>query len=316
MLTHHSLGLLKRRTGSVQGEGSMKTRLPFAFLAMLLLGQAVAVVLFLVLRLRWHINPFGFYVNLIISGGGMGFGLISGLGAVAGCKLAGLPRNRLAIAVTVITTAAALLAYHYCYFHALLHKYGLDHVGISFGDYFSLAFGDAQMRMRYSSTPSHIGRMGYGLLLCDVFWALVTSAALIKLVERLPWCGRCGQFHTVDERTTLHFIDELSLARAVTGLPQAPAARTAALMAIPTHDVPGTGIAGAIRIELIHSHCAGCREHALSERLDVHNGKRYLKGKVNEQHWGAAAPARRIEPTVPESPPAGPRGFGRKGLGA
>jgi hypothetical protein len=285
------------------------------FLGFLLLSEVAAVALFVFCLMVLHFNPFGFNVNLILSTGGMVFGLIAGSGSLPGAKRSGIAPSLGAMVFVALVTGAAVLVYHYTLFAIFLARLGPAGSGLGFGDFLDVTVGHTRFSAHYSSTSSDIGKWGYGLFALHIVWAMLMSGVWLTRLRKMPHCGRCGRYFEEREKRELMFASPDSLQELALSLPKPSAERAAQLLKMP--QTPRYAAeAGVGRLEIRHAQCPGCGEHDATETVEIHNGKTYTGTETHSYRWkgsgtGRAAPAEQ----APQPAASQPRGFGRRGLG-
>jgi len=284
------------------------------FLGFLLLSEAAAVGLFVSCLMVLHFNPFGLNVNLILSVGGMVFGLIAGSGSLPGARRGGIPPSFSAMAIVALATGAAVLAYHYAVYMIFVARLGVEASDMSFGDFFGATVGHTRFSSLSSSRASDIGGWGYGLFSLHLVWAMGASLLWLTRLRRAAHCEKCSRYFVQVERRELMFAEPGLLLELASSLPKASAERAFQLlkMATPRY-APEFGVA---RLEIRHSQCPGCHEHDATETSEVHNGKGFAEATLLSYRWRESDTYRtaRGDP-APQPSATGQRpAFGRRGL--
>jgi len=287
------------------------------FLGFLLLSEAAAVALFLFCRMVLHFNPFGLNVNLVLSAGGIVFGLVGGWGSLPGAKQAGVAPSLSLMALVALITGGAVVAYYYAVFTIFLAQLGLSNSGLSFGEFLDATVGHTRFSASVSSSSSSdIGKWGYGLFLLHIAWAMLTSILWLTRLRHVAHCQKCSCYFEQLEQRELVFADAILLHDLSISLPRASAERAAQLFAMPPTPSHAPE-AGVVRLEIRHAQCPGCREHDATETITVHNGKYFTGATTLSYRWRESA-AYRAEPSggisQPSATPQRPA-FGRRGLG-
>ncbi|MEQ1641530.1 MAG: hypothetical protein ABL881_12030 [Novosphingobium sp.] len=294
----------------------MKSSNPTYLLAFSMLSQMVALVGFIGCQLWIHTNPFGIYVNLLISLGGMIFGLVAAAGIYPGAKLSGVAPGWGFGAIIALVTGLNVLLYHYALFW--IASRGVD--GIGFTEFMDSTAGHARMTFGHSDDPSEIGKAGYGLVFLDIAWAAGFSFWPISLLRRQAHCHNCGVYFATRAKREIRFFDTHSLAEVMQLLP-GPSAERAEMVMNLSQDPNAKPCVGSIQLTARLGQCPSCQEQDMTETLSVHNGKGYVTGETFSYRWRKAA-SRNAPPMVSPDPAARQpiaapqrQGFGRKGLG-
>lgn len=280
----------------------------------ILLSQAVALVSFLACQLWLHSNPFGFYANLVISVGGMIFGLFAGAGVYPGVKLSGTKPGMSVVALVALATVLNVLFYHYC----LYAIYAAVTGNVGFAEFMNATMGHAQMRLSASSDPSDIGKGGFGLLLLDMAWAAGFSILPFSVLGRQAHCEACGIYFTISAKRQIKFFDRFALADLLNALPGPSAERAEILMQL-WQDPSTKPCKGGLMLTAERARCPRCGEQNMTEIISVFTGEYYKRVDSISYRWRQAA-SRRASSQPPQQaqadqPAPQPRGFGRKGLG-
>ncbi|MFM5923260.1 MAG: hypothetical protein ACKOPG_03615 [Novosphingobium sp.] len=289
-------------------------KIPAYLLGFAALSQAVALVAFLACQLWVQINPFGIYGNLIISLGGMVFGLIAGAGIYPGARLSGVKPGKGFAALIALVTALNVLFYHYGLYWILARDLG----DYSFADFMDATAGHARMSFSRagSGDPSDIGKGGYALLLLDMGWAAIASFIPFALLGKQAHCERCGTYFATSARREVRFDDAQALAEVLDLLPEPSSERAELVMKLP-QDSGIKARKGSAMLAARRGHCPSCHEQDMTETLSLHNGEGYVEQESYSYRWRQAssrAPA--LPPMAQPASAAMPArgGFGRKGL--
>lgn len=290
-------------------------RIPAYLFGFALLSQAATLIAFLACPLWFQFNPFGFYVNLILSVGGMVFGLLAGAGVYPGARLSGVkPGTGFALAFALVT-AGNVLAYRYGLYWIVGRGSGFG----SFADFMDATAGHARMNFSrsHSGGPSDIGRGGYALLLLDMGWAAMSSFLPFTLLGKQAHCEKCRTYFVTSAKREIRFADMFAAEDVLKLLPEPSRERAELIMRLP-QDRAVVAQARSVMLTARRGHCPSCQDQDMTETLSVHNGEGYVPGDSFSYRWRQAASRNAVPPpALPPLQPASPAqgGFGRKGLG-
>lgn len=285
-----------------------------ALYGLVLLSNALAVLLFVVVLCVFRFDLTNLFVLIALPFGACLFGMLATLGAVPGAKLSQVGPSESLRKIMIITSIGSLAVY-FAVLASILNWADPAHPGLLA----ALVHHETQSEFLLTKGIHEIGNLGetgaWGYLLFTLKFLGAGAGAwtTYSLIALLPYCKTCRVFTRTRDKSTLHFRSLDIWAGEMAKVPEGPTARARYMLKLPRQKAFSVSGHRYVLVRLRRHECPCCNEQHMRERVFVHDGSRPVEQKSLsiEYSWWPQRAARVTDAAVP-LPRV--RTFGRKSV--